>query len=124
MELRRLVTQCVLAELSCGLVLGGLLLLTMHQRAALALLFGVLTGVTNQLMLAVRVNGIGQYGSRGQTQAIMLANTGMRFLVMGLATYITIRLSATLSLFGFAAGLLLTFAVAPIVGARFYLRKE
>lgn len=124
MELRNLVTRCVLAGLACGLVLTGILLLTNHPREALGVLFGVATGVTNQLMLAVRVNGIGQYGSRGQTQAIMLANTGMRFLMMGLATYMTLRLSATLSLFGFATGLLLTFAVTTVVGARFYLRKD
>ncbi|HWE61943.1 MAG TPA: ATP synthase subunit I [Chloroflexota bacterium] len=123
-ELRRLVMQCVLAGVSCGLILAGLLMLTNHQREALGLLFGVAIGVTNQLMLAVRVDGIGRYGSRGQTQAIMAANTGLRFLMMGLATYLTLRLSATLSLLGFTTGLVLTMAAATAVGARFYLRKE
>jgi hypothetical protein len=124
MELRRLVQQCVLACLSCGLVLAGVLILIGHQREALGLLFGVAIGVTNQLMLAVRVAGIGEYGSRGQAQAIMLANTGMRFLMMGLATYLAIRLPATISLIGFITGLVLTFAVTTVVGARFYLRQD
>jgi hypothetical protein len=124
MELRRLVSQCVLMCLAGGLLIAGALLLTNHQPQAYGLLFGVLIGVTNQLMLAVRVAGIGEYGARGKTQAIMLANTGMRFLMMGLATYLAIRLSATISLIGFICGLVLTFAVIPVAGARFYLRKD
>jgi hypothetical protein len=124
MELRNLVTQCVMASLAVGFILSGLMLLTNHQREALGMLFGTAIGVTNQIMLAIRVAGIGEYGSARQTQAIIMANTGMRFLMIGLATYITIRLSATFSLLGFTAGLLVTMAVTTVVGARRYMRDD
>lgn len=124
MELRNLVKQCVLASLAVGLVLAGVMLLTNHQREAYGMLFGTAIGITNQIMLAIRVAGIGEYGSTRQTQAIIMANTGMRFLMLGLATYLTIRVSATLSLLGFTTGLLTTMAVTTVVGARRYLRDD
>lgn len=122
MELRSLVIQCAKASASLGLILAGLLLFAGHQREALGLLFGTAIGITNQIMLAVRVAGIGTYGGVRQTQMVMLAGTGMRFLVIGLATYITIRLSSALSLLGFTTGLLLTMAVGAVLGARWFLR--
>ena len=124
MELRNLVAQCVTASLAVGCILAGLMLLANHQREAFGMLFGTAIGATNQVMLAIRVAGIGDYGSARQTQAIIMANTGMRFLMIGLATYITIRLADTLSLLGFTAGLLTTMAVTTVIGARRYMRDD
>lgn len=124
LDLRALALRCILASVSVGLMLAGLMLLTNHSREAWGMLFGTAIGATNQAMLAVRVAGIGNYGSPRQTQRVMVANTGMRFLMIGLATYITIRLSTTLSLLGFTTGLLVTMAVTAVVAGRQLMRDE
>jgi len=124
MDLRTLATRCILAGVSIGLILAGVMLLANHQREAWGTLFGTAIGATNQAMLAARVAGIGTYGTARQTRAIMISNTGMRFLMIGLATYITIRLSATMSLLGFTTGLLVTMAVSALVAGRALMRGD
>ena len=119
-----LATRCVLASASAGLVLAGMMLFANHQREALGTLFGTAIGVTNQIMLAARVSGIGNYGTARQTRAVMMANTGMRFMMIGLATYLTIRLSGSMSLLGFATGLLATMVVSTVVAGRLLMRGE
>ena len=122
MPLRSLVARCATLGLAAGLILGGLLLAVGHQRDALGLLFGTAVGVANQVMLAVRVAGIGTYGSTRQTQRVMVAGTGMRFAMIGLAAVIVLRLPGAFTLLGFIAGLLLTMVVGTVVGARWFLR--
>jgi hypothetical protein len=124
MDLRTLATRSVVTSAALGVVLAVLMLAAGHQRAAVGTLFGVLIGCTNQAMLAVRVSGIGSYGTPRQTQAVMLANTGMRFLMIGLATYLCIRLAAWISLLGFSTGLLATMATSAVVTARALLRAK
>jgi hypothetical protein len=108
--------------MASGLVLAGILVLAGHQLDALGLLFGTAVGVANQIMLAVRVAGIGTYGSRRRTQQVMMAGTAMRFAMIGLATVIVLRLPATFSFIGFVAGLLLTMAIGTVMSARALLR--
>lgn len=124
MSLRPLVVRCALLELASGLTLAGMLILTGHQRDALGLLFGTATGVANQAMLAVRVAGIGSYGSTKRTQQVMVAGTAVRFAMIGLATVIVLRLATTFSLLGFMTGLLLTMAVGTVIAARWFLRDD
>lgn len=122
MPLRSLVAQCALFGLASGLVLAAILVLAGHQRDAAGILFGTAVGVTNQIMLAVRVAGIGSYGGTKRTQQVMVAGTAMRFAMIGLATVIVLRTPATFSLIGFVAGLLLTMAIGTVVSARSLLR--
>jgi hypothetical protein len=124
MDVRTLATRSVVASARVGLVLVVLLFFAGHQRAAAGALFGALIGCINQVMLAVRVAGIGRYGTARQTQAVMLANTGMRFLLIGLATYLCIRLPEAMSLLGFATGLLAMMVTSTVVTARALLREK
>jgi hypothetical protein len=78
--------------------------------------------VVNQIMLAVRVAGIGSYGDKKQTQRVMVAGAALRFAMIGLATVIVLRMPATFSLIGFVAGLLVTMAIGTVVSARSLLR--
>lgn len=122
MDLRTLVTQITVFAGSLGLILAGLLLLGGHSRAAVGLSFGVLVGIANQIMIALRVARIGQLGSRKRTIAFIQAGTGMRFLMIGLAACIALKLPGVMDFFGLVAGLLLTMVVGTVVGARLVLR--
>lgn len=124
MELRQLVAQCVLLSMAGGLIIAGLAMSAGHREAAFGVLFGAAIGAMNQVMLGIRVAGIGTYGNVKQTQRVMVAGTGMRFAMIGMAAYIAIRFPGTLSLAGFVAGLMMTMAVATVQSARWFLRGD
>ena len=122
--LRVVVVQTVLASCAVGLLCAGLLLLTGHTREGSGLLFGTAIGVCNEMMLANRVARIGIVGSARETAIMMRVGTFMRFLMIGLATIMAIKLHSTLSFGAMLIGVVFPIVVANFVGARYLLRPD
>jgi hypothetical protein len=122
--LRVVVVQTILGSCAICLVLAGLLVLTGHTREGGGLLFGTAVGVCNEVMLANRVARIGKFGSPQETAIMMRAGTFMRFLMIGLAAVMAIKLQAKLSFGAVVVGIVFPIVVANVVGARYLLRPD
>ncbi len=122
--LRVVVVRTILVSCAVGLVCAGMLRLTGHSREGSGLLFGTAVGVCNEMMLANRVARIGAFGSARETAIMMRTGTFMRFLMIGLATVMAIRLHSTLSFGAVLVGIVYPIVVANVVGARYLLRSD
>ncbi len=122
--LRVVVVQTIMASCALGLAMAGMLLLAGHTRECLGLLFGTAVGVCNEMMIANRVARIGEFGSARQTAIMMRMGTLTRFLMIGMATVMLIKLHSTMSFGAAVVGIVFPIIVANFVGARYLLRPD
>jgi hypothetical protein len=122
--LRIVVIQTIVISGAIGLMGSGVLLVMGLSRECWGLLFGTLVGISNQLMLANRVAKIGAFGNARATARMMQAGTATRFLMIGLAAVLAVRLHASMNIATMLIGLLLPTIVANVVGTRLLLRPD
>lgn len=120
--MKALVQQSAVASACLVLIIAAVLVLTDHSRVAVGLIYGMVVGAMNLVLLAVRVTQVGELGSVSRAKRTIQVGMGLRLLMIGLAAGVVIRLATLASVYGMLIGLLLTIAVSNVLGARRFLR--
>ena len=122
--LRLVVLHTVIISAAIGVAAGGALLLFGDPREAWGLLFGTAIGISNQVMLASRVARIGAWSSARQTRMMLRMGSALRFLMIGMAALVAIKLHTSLSLEAMLVGVIFPIVVANVAGARLLMRPD
>lgn len=122
MPIKPLLFQITLLAGAISLPAAGILVLFGHSAAAAGLVLGAAVGVVNQAMIAFRVARIGQVGGRRQTILFIQTGTALRYIMIGAAVAIVLRLPGHFDFLGLVAGLVLTMIVGAVAGIRLVLR--